>query len=109
MSQIKRPAGRMHCRVPLCASRRVLRKAIRGCPANRFTFDKDTITGRKWRVVDGWLQCEAMGGWKPVFEVADSTDLARTLAWLSGASVKATRQEMQARRCPRRPDRGASR
>jgi hypothetical protein len=52
-----------------------------------FTFDKDVIPGRKWRVAWGWLEVDAMGGWKPVFEVADSTDLARKLAWLSGANV----------------------
>ena len=52
-----------------------------------FTFPEDTIDGRRWRVADGWLECEAMGGWKRVFEVADSTDLARRLAWLSGANI----------------------
>jgi hypothetical protein len=52
-----------------------------------FTFDKDMIPGRKWRVAWGWLEVDAMGGWKPMFEVADSTDLARKLAWLSGANV----------------------
>jgi hypothetical protein len=52
-----------------------------------FTFCEDTIDGRRWRVVDGWLECEAMGGWKRVFEIADSTDLARRLAWLSGANI----------------------
>jgi len=52
-----------------------------------FTFSEDTIEGRRWRVVDGWLECEAMGGWKRVFEVADDTDLVRRLAWLSGANI----------------------
>jgi hypothetical protein len=50
-----------------------------------FTFDKDTIAGRKWRVDAGWLECEAAGGWRRVVEVADSTDLALAIAWLSGA------------------------
>ena len=52
-----------------------------------FTFSEDTIDGRRWRVVDGWLECEAMGGWKAVFEVADGVELARRLAWLSGANI----------------------
>jgi hypothetical protein len=30
-----------------------------------------------------------------VFEVADSTDLAMRLAWLSGANIKVVSQEMQ--------------
>lgn len=54
-----------------------------------FTFSEDTIAGRRGRVVDRWLECEAMGGWKRVLEIADSTDLARRLAWLSGATITA--------------------
>jgi hypothetical protein len=53
-----------------------------------FTFDEDTIPGRKWRVAEGWLQVEVMGGHTRIFEIADSTDLARRLAWLSGANVR---------------------
>jgi len=52
-----------------------------------FTFSEDTIAGRLWRVVDGWLECEATGGWQRVLEVTDSTNLARRLAWLSGANI----------------------
>lgn len=50
-----------------------------------FTFDQDPITHRQWRVLDGWLECEAMvlDGWKRVFKIATPTDLARRLAWLS--------------------------
>jgi hypothetical protein len=52
-----------------------------------FIFKEDTVPGRRWRVADGWLECDVMGGWKRVFEVADSTDLARSLVWLSGANI----------------------
>jgi len=52
-----------------------------------FTFPEDTIDGRHWRVVDGWLECEAMGGWKAVSEVADGAELAMRFAWLSGANI----------------------
>jgi hypothetical protein len=55
----------------------------------------DRYTGRQWRVADGWLECEAIGGWQRVFEVADGTELARALAWLSGANIKVVSQEMQ--------------
>jgi hypothetical protein len=52
-----------------------------------FTLEGDTIEGRKWRVSDGWFECEAMvtGGWKKVFEVADISALNAALAWLAGA------------------------
>jgi hypothetical protein len=56
-----------------------------------FTLEGDTIHGRKWKVDDGWLRCEAMvpGGWKPVFAVADVAELNAALAWLSGAQLVA--------------------
>jgi hypothetical protein len=49
-----------------------------------FTLGRDdTIPGRKWRVVDGLLQCEAGGGWKDVFRAADGVELSMRLAWLA--------------------------
>jgi hypothetical protein len=53
-----------------------------------FTFDKDTIVGRRGRVVDGWLQSEALGGGKDLFSVWNVTDLNVRLAWLSGLRVQ---------------------
>jgi len=59
-----------------------------------FTFKEDTFPGRKWRVVAGSLQCEAGGGWKDVFQVADGVELSKRLAWLAGKL-----RAVDARRC----------
>jgi hypothetical protein len=66
---------------PVLVVRAVADQRVDGQP---FTFADDTIPGRRWRVVAGHLQCEALGGWKDVFEVGDSAALDRALAWLSG-------------------------
>jgi hypothetical protein len=62
-----------------------------------FTLEGDTIHGRKWKVTDGWLRCEANGmvegGWKPVFAVADVADLNAAIAWLSGAQLVAASEQ----------------
>lgn len=52
-----------------------------------FTFDLDPVKGRKWRVVGGYLEHEAMvtGGWNRFVLCANADELAHRLAWLSGA------------------------
>jgi hypothetical protein len=87
MSQLRRPDSTSY---PSRVSLRLPARPAQSDPrlgGAHFTFPEDTIDGRRWRVVDGWLECEAMVGWRRVFEVADSTELTLRLAWLSGANI----------------------
>ena len=56
-----------------------------GLNGEPFQLESDTIDERLWRVSDGWLQCDALGGWKDVFPVSSAVELARRIAWLTGA------------------------